>query len=221
MAPLLHMKQAHDLLPHLTRLGLAPTAEQLSQLAAYASLLREWNPKINLVSPTTIPDVELRHIVDSAQVVPHLPKNASSIVDVGAGAGLPGLIISILAPQHQVTLVERDQRKAAFLATAIHNLKLTSHCTVKAQDCTAISPQIADILTCRAFADVSKIIQLTHHILRPDGCWLLLKGKAYDAELKAYGNLSNMTVQTIPSITSTDGVILRLTPVPHGTHTPA
>lgn len=215
------MKQATDLLPILTRLGLAPTAEQLSQLAGYAALLREWNPKINLVSPTTLPDLETRHIVDSAQVVPHLPKAPSRIVDVGAGAGLPGLIIAILAPQHQVTLIERDQRKAAFLATAIHGLKLTSHCSVKAQDCLQTTPQIADILTCRAFAEVSKIIQLTHHILSPSGCWLLLKGKAYDTELKAYANLSNMTVETIPSITSPDGVILRLTPVPHGTHTPA
>lgn len=183
----------------------ALVASEIKQLQAYAQLLRQWNPKINLVSPTTLPDLETRHIVDSAQLVPHLPaEEAVEVLDVGSGAGLPGLIMAILAPHHRFTLAERDQRKAAFLHTAVYSLGL-SNVKVHAADVTKMQNQY-DIVTCRAWTDMKAIFTLTSPLLKEQGVWLLLKGKALDAELKACETMFHLTEERFASrVSDIDG----------------
>src|SRR5689334_9867686 len=88
--------------------------ETLVRLRAYVDLLRRWNTRINLVGASTLADVWRRHILDSAQLIPHIDPAARTLVDLGSGAGLPGLILGILGVP-EVHLIEADQRKAAFL----------------------------------------------------------------------------------------------------------
>src|SRR5262245_58873059 len=91
--------------------------ETLERLAVYVGLLRQWQRTINLVGPATLADPWRRHILDSAQLWAHLPGGARVLVDLGSGAGLPGLVLAILgAPD--VHLIESDRRKAAFLREA-------------------------------------------------------------------------------------------------------
>lgn len=189
-------------------LGAPLSAEKTAQIRAYGALLRQWNPKINLVAPSTLPHWEERHVLDSAQLVPHLPASQGNtpleILDVGSGAGLPGLIMAILAPHHRFTLAERDQRKAAFLHTAVHNLGL-GHVKVHAGDVKLLTNQY-DIIASRAWASLPDILTLTSPLLREDGAWLLLKGKALDAELRACETLFHLTTARTPSIVpSIDG----------------
>ena len=189
-------------------LGHPLTPAQTAQIRQYASLLRQWNPKINLVAPSTLGNLEERHILDSAQLTPHLPAQASetplAILDVGSGAGLPGLILAILLPHHRFTLAERDQRKAAFLHTAIHSMGL-SNVKVHAADVKTLQVQY-DVITSRAWAELSDILTLTSPLLKPTGEWLLLKGKALDAELSTCETLFHLTTHRVPSIVpSIDG----------------
>lgn len=186
-------------------LGHPLSPSQMAQIRQYASLLRQWNPKINLVAPSTLPNLEERHILDSAQLAPHLATQTPlKILDVGSGAGLPGLILAILLPRHGFTLAERDQRKAAFLHTAIHSMGLTN-VKVHAADVKTLTNQY-HVITSRAWADLSDILTLTAPLLAPQGQWLLLKGKALDAELDTCETLFHLTTTRTPSIVpSIDG----------------
>jgi 16S rRNA (guanine527-N7)-methyltransferase len=187
------------------QLGISMDAQKTAQISQYAALLRLWNPKINLVAPSTLPNMEERHILDSAQLAPHLTsKTPLEILDVGSGAGLPGLILAILLPEHRFTLAERDQRKAAFLHTAVHALGL-ANVKVHAADVKAIENQY-DVITSRAWAELVDILTLTSPLLKEQGAWLLLKGKALDAELDTCETLFHLTTERTPSIvTSHDG----------------
>lgn len=193
------MKQIEHLL------GRTLSNSETAHFSQYAALLRQWNPKINLVSPSTLSTLEERHLLDCAQLAPHLPANGPlEILDVGSGAGLPGLILAILAPQHRFTLAERDQRKAAFLHTAIHSMGL-SNVKVHAADVKIIENQF-DIITSRAWASLNDILSLTSSLLKEQGAWLLLKGKALDEELRACETLFHLTTDRTPSIVpSIDG----------------
>jgi 16S rRNA (guanine527-N7)-methyltransferase len=91
--------------------------ETLARLEVYAELLTRWSTRINLVGRDTLPDLWRRHILDSAQLHPFIPNSARRLIDLGSGAGLPGLVLAILGVPG-VELVEADSRKVAFLREA-------------------------------------------------------------------------------------------------------
>ena len=101
--------------------------ETLAALSVYVALLEKWQPRINLISPASLPDIWQRHVFDSAQLLAHMPEmrpDASRrILDIGSGAGFPGLVLAILGAG-QLQLVESDQRKSVFLQTVIRELGL-------------------------------------------------------------------------------------------------
>jgi 16S rRNA (guanine527-N7)-methyltransferase len=182
------------------------TKDMLLALTPYATLLRQWNSKINLVSPYTLEQLETRHLADSAQLLDYLPLSPMHIADVGTGAGLPGLVLAILAPQHTFSLIESDTRKAAFLITVVQQLGL-KNVQVLNQRVENISLTIpADIVTARAFAPLERLLPETQHLLAPKGYWLLLKGEALDVELRVCETLFPMTTERFPSkVISSDG----------------
>lgn len=192
-------------------------------LTRYAQLLRQWNNKINLVSPTTLKELETRHIADCAQLCEDIEKIQNhnqhptlSIADVGSGAGLPGLVLAILNPQHTFTLIESDSRKAAFLITGVQELGLTNTRVLNQRvEAVQLQPK-AHVVTARAFAPLPRLLLQTQHLLAPGGCWLLLKGEAVDAELKGCETLFPVTVERRPSKIAANGreagVVLTLTP---------
>ena len=195
-------------------LGKSLEPEKTAQIRQYAALLCQWNPKINLVAPSTLPNLEERHILDSAQLAPHLAlQTPLEILDVGSGAGLPGLILAILLPGHRFTLAERDQRKAAFLHTAIHSMGL-ANVKVHAADVKSMEYQY-DVITSRAWAELIDILTLTSPFLKEQGSWLLLKGKALDAELDTCETLFHLTTTRTQSIVPTNdgeyGWVVKLT----------
>lgn len=184
------------------------SVEQRAKLDEYAKLLKNWNPRINLVAPATLADLEERHLKDSAQLVPHIPQEPTTLLDVGSGAGLPGLILAMLLPQHQVTLAERDKRKAAFLRTAVFSLKLTN-VTIHDDDVSLIKNQYG-IITCRAWASLADILTLTSPLLAPQGHWLLLKGRAFHEELSTCETVFHLTTEQWPSIVSPESWVVKI-----------
>lgn len=161
--------------------------ETLDRLRAYADLIARWNPKINLVAPSTLEDLWQRHIVDSAQIFAHAPVDARHWVDLGSGGGLPGLVCAVLAadamPECRFTLVESDQRKSAFLMTAARELGLPVKVLVGRAE--AVDPLQADVVSARALAPLNVLLGLVGRHMKPGGVALLPKGKTYEQELAA------------------------------------
>lgn len=167
-------------------------------LDRYVALLLKWNKAINLISESTEKDVWNRHIEDSLQLMNFLDMS-DNICDVGSGAGLPGIVLSIAGVKN-VTLVESDQRKASFLLQA---RKLSSNKIDVINDRVENLDCIFDVVISRAFAEISEIF-LKVRARR----YLLLKGKRYKEELDRASQKYTFDYHEHHSITSIDGVIL-------------
>jgi 16S rRNA (guanine(527)-N(7))-methyltransferase RsmG len=188
----------------------ALTEAQRASLDAYATLLTRWNERINLVSPRDLPRLRERHIDDAAQLLPLLPAGTRRIADLGSGAGLPGLILALLSGI-ETHLVERDQRKAAFLREAAR--VTAAPATVHAADAATLAPLSADLVTARALAPLPVLLPLAARHLAPGGACLFPKGATASAELTAAAQGWTMTVERFPSRTDPSATILRLTEV--------
>lgn len=184
--------------------------ETLDRLQTYEALIRAWNPRINLVSASTLAALWTRHFGDSAQLFSLAPENARLWADLGSGGGFPGLVIAILAaearPALSVTLVESDQRKAAFLATAARTLGLSV--VVRAERIETLPPLGADVLSARALAPLDTLLGYAERHLAPGGVALFPKGATVDAELARALEHWRFSYQKEPSKTAADGVVL-------------
>jgi 16S rRNA (guanine527-N7)-methyltransferase len=189
-------------------LALHPVSrETLARLEAYAALLRLWSRRLNLVGRDTLPDLWRRHILDSAQLYPLLPPGSRSLVDLGSGAGLPGLILAILGASG-VELIEADSRKCAFLREAA---RITgARVTIRRSRIEAAPPQPAEIITARALAPLDRLLPLAAPFLGPATRCLFLKGERAAIELTRAEEAWRMTVARHPSRSDPRGVIIEL-----------
>jgi len=181
--------------------------ETLCQFEAYLALLEKWQPRINLVANSTMVDVWQRHILDSAQLVKFYPPNTKKILDVGSGAGFPGLVLAIMG-NIEVDLVESDQRKAIFLTTVIRSLGLPAK--VHNQRIEKLPNLAPDVITSRALAPVSKLIKLIENQISSDTVCLFLKGASVEEELTDLQTYSTMVSVSHPSLSGANGVVLEL-----------
>jgi len=181
--------------------------EVLEKLATYAALLTKWQKAINLVGSRTIADVWRRHILDSAQLYPLLPKDAETLVDLGSGAGFPGLVLAMMGVP-DVHLVESDHRKAAFLTHV--SRETNTDVTVHARRIEMMPPMVADVITARALAPLPKLVGLAARFAGPSSVCLFLKGQDVDSELTETTKSMKMEVERMPSLTAPSATILRL-----------
>jgi 16S rRNA (guanine527-N7)-methyltransferase len=159
--------------------------ETIARLEQHLALLEKWNPRINLVSKATLPDAWSRHFADSAQLWRFRPPGSRLWLDLGSGAGFPGLVIAALAaeeaPELAVRLVESDQRKAAFLREVARTSGLAV--TVIDDRIESLAPQGADVVSARALAPLSDLVPMLQKHRRPGGIGLFPKGGAVHKEL--------------------------------------
>ena len=181
--------------------------ETLSQFEAYLALLEKWQRRINLVANSTMVDVWQRHILDSAQLIKFYPPNTKKILDVGSGAGFPGLVLAIMG-NVEVDLVESDQRKAIFLSTVIRSLGLPAK--VHNQRIETLPNLAPDVITARALAPVSKLMKLIENQVSLDTVCLFLKGASVEDELTELQTSSTMVAVNHPSLSGANGVVLEL-----------
>jgi 16S rRNA (guanine527-N7)-methyltransferase len=185
----------------------AVSRETLERLVAYADLLTCWSARINLVGRDTLPDLWRRHILDSAQLYPLVPKAAQNLLDLGSGAGFPGLVMAILGVPG-VELVEADTRKSAFLreAARITGAKVTIRpCRIQ-----AVPAHPADIVTARACAPLDRLLDLAEPFLAPGTICLFPKGERFAEELTLARKGWTMSLSVEQSLSDRRGVILRL-----------
>ena len=183
--------------------------ETLDRFRAYLGLLRRWQPAINLVGPATLEDPWRRHFWDSAQLLPHIPESARSLLDLGSGAGFPGLVLAILGVPG-VTLVESDGRKAAFLREAAR--ETGAPVAIQAGRLERLGDRIGppDIITARAVASLDLLLDRIKLYITPNTICLFHKGRQVDKEIDAARRRWRMTLNKIPSETDPSGVILRV-----------
>jgi 16S rRNA (guanine527-N7)-methyltransferase len=180
-------------------------------LRGYADLIRKWNPSINLVAPATLPDLEFRHITDSAQIYDLAQPSQGSWLDIGSGGGLPGIVLAIQSRHTplQVTLVESDKRKSAFLATARRELNLPN-LTIKPQRIEALAEGQYDFISARALAALDKLMPDLYRQLASHGEAWLLKGRSWDAEVADARKQWRFELETFQSKTDPQAAILKL-----------
>ena len=177
------------------------------KLELYVKLLQKWQQHINLVSSKTLPYIWQRHILDCAQLITHLPNGLGRIMDIGAGAGLPGVILALLT-KHEVHLVESDAKKIAFMRTVLAETDVRA--TIHHARIENLPHLNIDVITARALAPVSKLIQLTQTQVHPGLSYLFLKGKGVDQELTACSTSLKLKAVSYPSITDVDASIIHL-----------
>ncbi len=194
-----------------TRYGVS--RETVARLTAYVELLAKWQPTINLVGSDTLADPWSRHVLDSAQLLPLIPPTARRLVDLGSGAGFPGLVLAVMgAPD--VHLIESDGRKCAFLREAA---RITGTAvTVINKRIEQVPPLAADVVTARALAPLSRLLDWAVPHLGPGGVCLFLKGRGAEDELTATAKEWNIALDRVPSLTDPGGIVLQIREVARG-----
>jgi 16S rRNA (guanine527-N7)-methyltransferase len=182
--------------------------ETLERLEGYAALLAKWQKAINLVARDSLADLWRRHMLDSAAIWPLIPQNSRVLVDLGSGAGFPGLILAILGVP-EVHLVESDARKCAFLSEAAR-LFAPQPVKVHRGRIETIEPVAADVVTARALADLDTLLGYAKPFVKPDGVCLFLKGRQAGDELTLASQRWTMTTERFPNPAEPSGIILRI-----------
>ena len=160
--------------------GMPLTNAQLEQCVRYSELLLTWNERMNLTALTAPEDVAVKHIVDSLSAYDApLFARAKSLIDVGTGAGLPGIPLAIYAPEIEVTLMDALQKRVRFLTEVIEQLGLKNVVCVHAR-----AEAAARMHTCRAVARLPVLAEYALPFVRVGGTFLALKGRAYAEEME-------------------------------------
>jgi 16S rRNA (guanine527-N7)-methyltransferase len=165
----------------ISELNVGLPANGPEKLLAYLNLLQKWNRVYNLTAIREQARLVSHHLLDSLAVAPHIP--GELVVDVGSGAGLPGIPLSIARPNWEVTLLESNHKKGAFLNQAIIELGL-ENVRVRIQRVEDWHPaKLADVAISRAFSDLAGFVEAARRVLRPGGVFAAMKGIYPDEEL--------------------------------------
>lgn len=192
--------------------NLLVSRETLEHLEHYEILVKRWSKSINLISTASVNTMWSRHILDSAQLYLNLPQKCKVWLDLGSGAGFPGLVISVLAKQFypplHVYLVESDKRKSVFLKTVIRELLL---------DATVINDRIesadvpkADVVSARALTSLTGLLAYAYPHIKEGGSCLFLKGKNWEKEVIVAQKKWSFDLKINNSITQKGAVTLEL-----------
>lgn len=199
------MKQfddTHSLLKNVSR-------ETFSHLEIYKALLEAWQKKINLVSSSTLPHLWERHFEDSLQLLPYLPTIKSTLIDLGSGAGFPGLVLAICRRKTlEVTLVESDLRKCLFLENV--SRETFSTVTILRSRIESLSEIKGDVITARGLAPLSDLLDYAFPLMKKTSFCLFLKGKDAEKEIEMAKKKWDFCLEIFPSLTDSKGRLLKI-----------
>ncbi|MEP3225283.1 MAG: 16S rRNA (guanine(527)-N(7))-methyltransferase RsmG [Parasphingorhabdus sp.] len=183
--------------------------ETWDQLDAFLAYLSEEMQHQNLISKASADHIWARHVVDSAQLLSHAPAKGSGKIwlDLGTGAGFPGMIIAILSDYH-VEMVESRNRRIAFLESAVSKLGIANKAKIWGARLEQVSTHPVDVISARAFAPLQKLLSLSHRFSTEKTVWLLPKGKNAVKELKGLSPKRQKMFHVEQSLTDPDAGIL-------------
>jgi len=165
-------------------LGIQVQAAQADQFATHAILLKEWNQKINLTAIDSPMDMAVKHFLDSIIPFSHLTPG-SRLLDVGSGAGFPGIPLKVMLPSLSVTLVDATRKKVSFLNHVIQQLHLSGISAIhsRVENLGREREGTFDIIVCRAFSSLTDFAEKSLPLLAPDGLLMAFKGKNLEPDL--------------------------------------
>ena len=178
--------------------------ETFEKIEQYVALLKEENQRQNLVSAATLEQVWDRHILDSAQLVRHEPLAGASWVDIGSGAGLPGIVIACLV-EGPVTLIEPRRLRAEFLHKVCESLCL--NVSVFAGRAERAEGRF-DVITARAVAPLARLLEISQHLSTGKSLWVLPKGRSSQSELAEASRTWQGRFHVEPSVTDAESFIV-------------
>ncbi|NEX63502.1 16S rRNA (guanine(527)-N(7))-methyltransferase RsmG [Noviherbaspirillum galbum] len=178
-------------------LPLVLDARQIAALMDYLALLAKWNGVYNLTAVRDPAQMVTQHLLDSLAVAPAFA-DARHILDVGAGGGLPGIVLAIARPDMQVSLIDTVHKKTAFLTQVKAELGLANVTVHTGRVEELRVPQPFDVITSRAFADLADFVNWSNHLLAPDGRFIAMKGVMPEKEIA--GLPAGWTVADIRSV---------------------
>jgi 16S rRNA (guanine527-N7)-methyltransferase len=194
--------------------------ETLARLKAFVDVLTDWNARHNLVSDASLADVWRRHILDSVQLLDLVPGDAASLVDLGSGAGFPGLVLAIMLEERssprtpfRVILYEATRKKCEFLRAAAD--RTDSRVEIRNARIEDAKPEKFDMVTARALAPLDKLLGYAHVFQGPRTVNLFLKGQSVVDELTAATKSWKMDVVQRPSRSDPSGVVLAIRKLRH------
>ena len=188
--------------------GRTVSRETLAALSRYAKLLREENAHQNLVSASTLDSLWERHILDSAQLARFEPRAGASWLDIGSGAGLPGIVVALLVTG-PVLLVEPRRLRAEFLGRAIAELGVSGRVTVAPCKVERVTGSF-DTITARAVASLDRLLAAAHSLSTGNTLWVLPKGRAAQSELAEARRSWHCDAESVASRTDPQSAILLL-----------
>lgn len=198
------MSPREQLAQGLAALAIDVPAPVQDKLVDYLTLLGKWNRVYNLTALRDPAQMVSHHLLDALAILPDV--DARPLADIGAGGGMPGLILAIARPALAVTLVDSNSKKGAFLRQAAIELDLANVDVIIGRVEAYVPAMRFGQVTSRAFAELSDFVRLTRHLLAPGGRWLAMKGAAAEAEiarLPADVRVDALRTLTVPGI---DGV---------------
>jgi 16S rRNA (guanine527-N7)-methyltransferase len=186
--------------------------ETWARLEQFIALLTDEAARQNLIAASTIPQIWNRHIADSAQLLTFAEQPRRTWLDLGSGAGFPGLIVAALSDAH-VTLVDSRRKRVAFLADAAETLGIAHRITLLCSRVETMPTAHYDAISARAFAPLDRLLPIAARFSRPDTIWLLPKGRSAVSELEAARTSWQGAFRIEPSITDPDAAIIVATQV--------
>ena len=160
--------------------------ETKQRLEKFVLLLCEWNKKMNLVSKNSLPDVWERHVLDSMQLIKYIDQNARCLVDIGSGAGFPGVVLAVLMkekmPKTKLNLVESITKKTMYLKDVCANLELNNVEILNGRVENAVFKDV-DVITARAVASLDKLLSYSYSLAGAKTRMIFPKGATYNVEL--------------------------------------
>ena len=188
----------HILQTGLEQLGLEVTESQLDLLLAFVSLIEKWNKAYNLTAIRNREEMLHLHILDSLAILPFI--SGHKIIDVGTGAGLPGIPLAILMPDVQFTLVDSNSKKTRFVQQATLELHLKNVDVVHGRVESLGHEGEYDAVLSRAFASLEDIMNLTEYLLQPEGVLIAMKGQKPESELKKIDRTYSVNPIVVPGV---------------------
>lgn len=180
----------------IASLNLAVTDAQLEQLLSFIKLIEKWNKAYNLTAIRDREEMARLHILDSLAIIPHI--KGKRIIDIGTGAGLPGIPLAICLPEIDFTLLDSNAKKTRFVQQAILELKLNNAAVLHSRVEDYHPEHAYDVVLTRAFASLADIVKLTAHLPGKGGVLLAMKGHNMDAELAEISAKKSVIPVSVP-----------------------
>jgi 16S rRNA (guanine527-N7)-methyltransferase len=186
-------------------LGIKLTADEQSKLLQYMAMMQKWNKVYNLTAITSGPEMVTYHLLDSLAVLPHLW--AGKWLDVGCGGGLPGVVLAIMRPDWDFTLLDSNSKKTGFVQQVAIQLGLRNVCVHTGRVEDWLEKPLFDGIISRAFTELGNFFSLTEGLLAPAGRWAAMKGKMGEAIPVQY-KIDRIITLNVPGLDASRSLVI-------------